>query len=231
MSDLHDFEIGLYCPIPQPDDIWIITKYIQDDRVYSKRLTKKEYDKHFNVVNNFHKRMIESGYKVSEKASKMLETFFEDNIMSSYSYFVGVCDNPEHADECIKWICNLREIMNEKGYTHPIEFCFNAPDLYELVKAVIDKKITPTMGKEVLRLMSDRKILTECLEMDKFKVASDNDLEKWVNEIIQKNPEQVEKAKVDPKMINWLIGQIMKESKGKGNAAAAKELLTLKIGL
>lgn len=221
---MHEFEIGLYCVIPKPGDIWLYTKNSRTDSLHSVRLSKWYYDYKFNIVIDLHKHMTNNSYTVSKKYSDMLETF-SDHISSSYSYFISICQNKDHSDEVIKWICNLRELMNEKNYTKLIQFQFSHSDFYSLIENVINKKITPTMGKEILRLMSDNIPLSTCLEMDKFKVASSNDLSIWVKEVFDKNPEQVLKAKENPKVVQFLIGQTMKLAKGACNAAEAKELI------
>ncbi|MFC3061117.1 Asp-tRNA(Asn)/Glu-tRNA(Gln) amidotransferase subunit GatB [Paenirhodobacter populi] len=56
-------------------------------------------------------------------------------------------------------------------------------------------------------------------------------IEKAVDEIIAANPAQVEKAKANPKLAGWFVGQVMKASGGKANPAAVNELVAKKLGL
>ena len=55
-------------------------------------------------------------------------------------------------------------------------------------------------------------------------------LEKAVDEIIAANPGQVEKAKQNPKLAGWFVGQVLKATGGKANPAAVNELVAKKLG-
>ena len=56
-------------------------------------------------------------------------------------------------------------------------------------------------------------------------------IEAQVDEIIAANPEQVEKAKANPKLAGWFTGQVIKASGGKANPAAVGEIVARKLGL
>ena len=56
-------------------------------------------------------------------------------------------------------------------------------------------------------------------------------IEKTVDEIIAANPAQVEKAKANPKLAGWFVGQVIKASGGKANPAAVNEIVAKKLGL
>ncbi|MGR3491140.1 MAG: Asp-tRNA(Asn)/Glu-tRNA(Gln) amidotransferase subunit GatB, partial [Shimia sp.] len=52
-----------------------------------------------------------------------------------------------------------------------------------------------------------------------------------VDRIIAENPAQVEKAKSNPKLAGWFVGQVMKATGGKANPAAVNQLVSEKLGL
>jgi aspartyl-tRNA(Asn)/glutamyl-tRNA(Gln) amidotransferase subunit B len=56
-------------------------------------------------------------------------------------------------------------------------------------------------------------------------------IEKVVDEIIAANPDKVEQARANPKLIGWFIGQVMKASGGKANPQAVNDLLRRKLGV
>ena len=56
-------------------------------------------------------------------------------------------------------------------------------------------------------------------------------IETAVDEIIAANPAQVEKAKANPKLAGWFVGQVMKATGGKANPAAVNQLVSAKLGL
>ena len=52
-----------------------------------------------------------------------------------------------------------------------------------------------------------------------------------VDEIIAANPAQVEKARANPKLAGWFVGQVIKATGGKANPAAVNALVAQKLGL
>ena len=56
-------------------------------------------------------------------------------------------------------------------------------------------------------------------------------IEAEVDRIIAENPAQVEKARVNPKLAGWFVGQVMKATGGKANPKAVNELVAAKLGI
>jgi aspartyl-tRNA(Asn)/glutamyl-tRNA(Gln) amidotransferase subunit B len=56
-------------------------------------------------------------------------------------------------------------------------------------------------------------------------------IETAVDEIIAANPDQVEKAKLNPKLAGWFVGQVMKATGGKANPKAVNQIIARKLGL
>ncbi|MDX5401265.1 MAG: Asp-tRNA(Asn)/Glu-tRNA(Gln) amidotransferase subunit GatB [Rhodobacterales bacterium] len=72
----------------------------------------------------------------------------------------------------------------------------------------------------------------EIVESRGMKQVTDTGaIEAAVDEIIAANPAQVEKAKQNPKLAGWFVGQVMKATGGKANPAAVNELVAKKLGL
>ena len=63
------------------------------------------------------------------------------------------------------------------------------------------------------------------------QVTDTGAIEAAVDEIIAANPEQVEKAKANPKLAGWFTGQVIKASGGKANPATVNALVAAKLGL
>ncbi len=63
------------------------------------------------------------------------------------------------------------------------------------------------------------------------QVTDTGAIEAAVDEIIAANPAQVEKAKQNPKLAGWFVGQVMKATGGKANPAAVNQLVSQKLGL
>ncbi|MEM1375057.1 MAG: Asp-tRNA(Asn)/Glu-tRNA(Gln) amidotransferase subunit GatB [Pseudomonadota bacterium] len=63
------------------------------------------------------------------------------------------------------------------------------------------------------------------------QVTDTGAIETAVDEIIAANPAQVDKAKDNPKLAGWFVGQVMKATGGKANPAAVNQIVKAKLGL
>ncbi|TNC73834.1 Asp-tRNA(Asn)/Glu-tRNA(Gln) amidotransferase subunit GatB [Rubellimicrobium roseum] len=63
------------------------------------------------------------------------------------------------------------------------------------------------------------------------QVTDTGAIEAAVDEVIAANPAQVEKAKANPKLAGWFVGQVMKATGGKANPAAVNALVNARLGL
>ncbi|WP_170343738.1 Asp-tRNA(Asn)/Glu-tRNA(Gln) amidotransferase subunit GatB [Ruegeria atlantica] len=87
-----------------------------------------------------------------------------------------------------------------------------AKDLFEIVY---------TEGGDPAQIVEDRGMK---------QVTDTGAIEAALDEIIAANPAQVEKAKVNPKLAGWFVGQVMKATGGKANPKAVNELVSKKLG-
>jgi aspartyl-tRNA(Asn)/glutamyl-tRNA(Gln) amidotransferase subunit B len=87
-----------------------------------------------------------------------------------------------------------------------------AKDLFEIVY---------TEGGDPTQIVEDRGMK---------QVTDTGAIETALDEIIAANPAQVEKAKVNPKLAGWFVGQVMKATGGKANPKAVNELVSKKLG-
>ncbi|MCV2881354.1 Asp-tRNA(Asn)/Glu-tRNA(Gln) amidotransferase subunit GatB [Actibacterium sp. XHP0104] len=63
------------------------------------------------------------------------------------------------------------------------------------------------------------------------QVTDTGAIEAAVDDIIAANPAQVEKAKANPKLAGWFVGQVMKATGGKANPKAVNDIVSAKLGL
>ncbi|MGB1388688.1 MAG: Asp-tRNA(Asn)/Glu-tRNA(Gln) amidotransferase subunit GatB [Paracoccaceae bacterium] len=72
----------------------------------------------------------------------------------------------------------------------------------------------------------------EIVEKRGMKQVTDTGaIESAVDEVIAANPAQVEKAKQNPKLAGWFVGQVMKVTGGKANPKSVNEIVQAKLGL
>ncbi len=63
------------------------------------------------------------------------------------------------------------------------------------------------------------------------QVTDTGAIEAAVDAIIAANPAQVEKARANPKLAGWFVGQVMKATGGKANPAVVNDMVSAKLGL
>ena len=104
--------------------------------------------------------------------------------------------------------------------------------LSELIKLIHDKKITNNQGKEVFAKMLEEHLSpSEIVKKYGMEVIEDDNLiNNLVDEVINEN----EQAIIDYKngrtnMLDYMVGQVMKKSKGKANPVSAKNILLERI--
>ena len=97
------------------------------------------------------------------------------------------------------------------------------------------KEAAEKIAKDVLAIIiSDDKtgLPREIVEKRGLKQVTDlGAIEKIVDDIIAGNPDKVEQAKTNDKLVGWFVGQAMKSSGGKANPQAVNDLLKKKLGV
>jgi len=214
------------------EDGWMNT-YNQAGELVSKRI----YDPPWFTLSPRKIMELSQISSVSDKSIKDLDAFYgEGSFLEIYDWFCMACYDERKADDVIKWMVGpLKEIMKERNSDDFVwggGVPFHAPDFGLFVEKTVNKEITATMGKDVLRRMFDDEKLEEIIKDDKYKISSDDDMLKFVKDVIETNPSQVEEYKGGKeKVLGWLVGQVMKISRGKANAGEVKEMLKKELDI
>lgn len=109
----------------------------------------------------------------------------------------------------------------------------SAENMAELIKLVYDKKINSSAGQKILKEMfegkdDDPSRIAE--KLDLAQIDDDSTLEDLAVKVIMSNSSQVEEYKSGKEaVLKYLVGQFMKESKGKANPQKAEEILKKKL--
>jgi aspartyl-tRNA(Asn)/glutamyl-tRNA(Gln) amidotransferase subunit B len=93
----------------------------------------------------------------------------------------------------------------------------------------ISGKIAKDLFEIVYTEGGDPSLIVETRGMK--QVTDTGAIEAAVDAVIAANPEQVEKAKANPKLAGWFVGQVMKATGGKANPQAVNEMVSAKLGL
>ena len=97
---------------------------------------------------------------------------------------------------------------------------------------IVKGELTGKLAKDVLpKMFESGEAPSVIVEREGLKQISDTGaLEKIVDEVIAANPKQVEQYKGGKTtVIGFLVGQVMKASRGQANPAAVNELLKAKL--
>ena len=166
-------------------------------------------------------------YSLSEKevdiliGDKGLATYFED-----------VVDKGATPKIAANWILgDILRILKEKKLESK-DIAVLPEKLAELIKVIEDGKISTTAGKEVLEelFISDNAVMDIIEKKGLMQISSSDELEKMVLDVIANNPKSVEDFKAGKtQAASFLMGQVMKMSKGKANPKVAKEMIDKKL--
>ena len=109
----------------------------------------------------------------------------------------------------------------------------SAEYLGELVSLINKGELSGKLAKEILpKMFESGESASVIMEREGLKQISDTgELEKLVDEAIAANPKQVEQYKNGKTtLLGFLVGQVMKASRGQANPAAVNEALKRKLG-
>ncbi|MCB0390795.1 MAG: Asp-tRNA(Asn)/Glu-tRNA(Gln) amidotransferase subunit GatB, partial [Bdellovibrionales bacterium] len=148
------------------------------------------------------------------------------------SYFEETVHKCKQAKMVANWI--MTELYKELN-THKLSVK-NSPitptRLADLINLIDEGSISGKIAKKVFELMwSENKTADEILEEKGWKqVSNNNDIEGWVDEVIAQSPDQVAEYKSGKiKVLGFLMGQVMKLSKGQANPGVVQEILKEKL--
>lgn len=109
---------------------------------------------------------------------------------------------------------------------------FEVEDLKILLEQIKENKINNNAGKKVLREMFEtgKKPLDIIKEKGLVQISDTGEIEKIVDKIISENPQSIEDYKNGKdRALGFLVGQVMKASRGKANPQLANKMILEKL--
>ena len=210
MRNKEDAEDYRYFPEPDLVAIKLSEEYIENIKKELPELPESRKERYLKE------------YNLSEKdaniitASKYLSDLFEGAIK--------VCNNPKAVNNWI--ISDISRILNETEM-EPIEIPFDSNQLGKLV-ALIDKgTISSSIGKKVLEeLFEDPRDPEEIIkEKGWIQISDEGAIREVVKKVLETNPKSIADYKAGKdKALGFLVGQAMKETKGKANPQMLNKL-------
>jgi aspartyl-tRNA(Asn)/glutamyl-tRNA(Gln) amidotransferase subunit B len=145
-------------------------------------------------------------------------------------------DNPETAKFLANWYVNVKIPLVRDGkmslavdIQRKLEF-----EVYELVKA---NKLSSTNAKALFTELAGAKTLPPSIEKyaeekGYIQVSDEGEIAKIVEQVLGDNPQAATDVKNgEMKAIGFLVGQVMKVSKGQANPSLAQDLIKKQLGL
>lgn len=203
MRDKEDAQDYRYFPDPDLVAIKLSEEYIENIKNSLPELPESRKERYLQE------------YKLSEKdaklitASKYLSDLFEEA--------VKVCNNPKAVNNWI--ISDISRILNETEM-EPIQIPFDAKQLGKLVVLIDKGTISSSIGKKVLVELFENPRAPEDIIKEKgwIQISDEGAIKEVVLKILENNPQSIADYKGGKdKALGFLVGQAMKETKGKAN--------------
>ena len=203
MRDKEDAQDYRYFPDPDLAPIVLSDDYIENIKKGLPELPESRKKRYLN------------DYELSTKAA---------NIVTSSKYYsnmfeeaIKVCDNPKSVSNWI--MSDIARILNERE-EEPEQIEFTGEELGELVKLIDDGKISSAIAKKVLEEMFENPKSPNKIVEEKgwIQISDEGAIKDVVTKILDNNPQSIADFKAGKdKALGFLVGQAMKETKGKAN--------------
>jgi aspartyl-tRNA(Asn)/glutamyl-tRNA(Gln) amidotransferase subunit B len=128
------------------------------------------------------------------------------------------------------WIVDV--LKGELNYRDLTIDAFKKEDILKIIELLAGKKITEDGAVDIIRTILDKGGSPEEIVKEKGLLKVEGDIvETAALEAIKENPQAVADFKAGKeKALNSLVGAVMKKTKGRADARAAREILMRKLG-
>lgn len=203
MRDKEDAQDYRYFPDPDLVAIKLSEEYIENIKNNLPELPESRK-----------KRYLEE-YKLSEKDAKLITSSkYLSNLFEEASEISG---NSKAVNNWI--ISDISRILNETEI-EPIEIPFDSKQLAKLVMLIDKGTISSSIGKKVLEELFENPRDPEKIIEEKgwIQISDESAIKEVVNKILNNNPQSIADYKAGKdRALGFLVGQAMKETKGKAN--------------
>ncbi len=203
MRDKEDAQDYRYFPDPDLVAIKLSEEYIQNIKNGLPELPESRKQRYLD------------DYKLTQKeadgltSSKYLSNLFEEA--------TKISNNPKAV---CNWIMSdISRILNEREM-EPSDIKFSGKDLAELIDLIEKGTISSSIAKKVLeKMFDDTKKPKEIIEENGWiQISDEGAIKEVVLKILEANPQSVSDYKAGKdRALGFLVGQAMKETKGKAN--------------
>jgi len=203
MRDKEDAQDYRYFPDPDLVAIKLSEEYIENIKNTLPELPESRKQRYLEE------------YSLSEKDAKLITS--SKYLSDLFEGAIKVCNNPKAVNNWI--ISDISRILNETEI-EPIEIPFDSNQLGKLVVLIDKGTISSSIGKKVLVELFENPRDPEDIIKEKgwIQISDESAIKEVVLKILESNPQSVADYKGGKdKALGFLVGQAMKETKGKAN--------------
>tara|TARA_Y100000768_G_scaffold171203_1_gene128112 strand:- start:120 stop:899 length:780 start_codon:yes stop_codon:yes gene_type:complete len=211
-EEAHDYR---YFPDPDLLPLEIDQNWVETIR---SSLPELPDEKKLRFINDFNLTEYDAGVLTAEIESA---DFFE-SVASS-------CEGKLAAN----WVINELFGRLKKDDLSINESPVSPHQLAGIISLIKSGDISGKIAKELFEIVySEGGDPEEIVEKRGMKQVTDTSaIEQSVEKVINDNPDQVAKAKINPKLAGWFVGQVMKATGGKANPKSVNEIVSKKLNL
>ena len=203
MRDKEDADDYRYFPEPDLVAIKLSDEYIENVKKSLPELPESRRARYLDE------------YKLSEKDAKIITA--SKYLSDLFEQATHICGNAKAVNNWI--ISDISRILNEKEMEAQ-DIPFTSENLAKLVMLIDKGTISSSIGKKVLEELFESPKDPEEIIKEKgwIQISDEGAIKEVVIKVIQANPQSVTDYKGGKdKAIGFLVGQAMKETKGKAN--------------
>ena len=203
MRDKEDAQDYRYFPDPDLVAIKLSDEYIENIRKTLPELPESRKQRYLDK------------YNLSEKDAKLITS--SKYLSDLFEKAIEICNNPKAVNNWI--ISDISRILNETEMD-PIEIPFDANQLAKLVILIDKGTISSSIGKKVLVELFENPRDPEDIIKEKgwIQISDEGAIKEIVTKILEANPQSIADYKAGKdRALGFLVGQAMKETKGKAN--------------
>lgn len=203
MRDKEDAQDYRYFPDPDLVAIKLSEEYIENIKNSLPELPESRKERYLEE------------YQLSEKDAKLITS--SKYLSDLFENAVKVCNNPKAVNNWI--ISDISRILNETEM-EPIQIPFDGNQLGKLVILIDKGTISSSIGKKVLVELFDNPRDPEDIIKEKgwIQISDEGAIKEVVLKVLEANPQSIADYKGGKdKALGFLVGQAMKETRGKAN--------------
>lgn len=156
-------------------------------------------------------------------------------VLSSDRFYSDLFDN-SHNETNAKEVSNIitTDLMGFADTREKkLELKITSKHISDLADSILANKLTRNSGKLALQeMVKTGKALSDVISsLDLGHVSDVGSIEKIIDEVFKEEEKAVAEAKQNPDTINYLVGKVMRKTKGKADPATTLDILRKKLSV